>query len=132
MPDQESLGSQEKRVDEEWKQRARAEKQAAAGRQGQAPPGPPPRPTFSMLVTGIASDALISLGVVENPLTGKKERNLGLARHFIDLLQLLEEKTGGNLDIGEKRMLESVLYDLRMKFVSAASEKGSEKAREDG
>jgi hypothetical protein len=134
------LGKFEKKVDEEWKQRARAEKEAvpkappesqASGRRGEPAAQPPPPPTFNMLITGIATDALVSLGVIDNPLTGKKERNLTLARHFIDLLQMLEEKTKGNLDEGEQRYIESALHDLRMQFVSTVSQQGSAELQKD-
>ena len=131
MAEKDNGGIYEKKVDEEWKQRARVEKEAAADRRAESTAQPPPRPTFNMLVTGIATDALVSLGLVDNPITGKKERDLRLAQHSIDLLQLLEEKTKGNLEDGEKRLLESVLYDLRMKFVSAVSERRGEEARKD-
>ena len=127
MGEKDNAGKHEKKVDQEWKQRARSEKEAASERRDESTTQAPPRPTFNMLISGIATDALVSLGIVKNPITGKQERNLKLAQYSIDLLQLLEEKTKGNLDDSEKHFLETALYDLRMKFISAASEQGSEK-----
>ena len=129
-----NVGKFEKKVDEEWKRRARAEKEEdskeppkaeASGARTEPSGRPPPPPTFNMLITGIATDALVSLGVIENPLTGKKEQNLTLAQHFIGLLQLLEEKTKGNLDEAEQSYIGAALHDLRMQFVSAVSQQGS-------
>jgi len=140
MVAEDNVGKFEKKVDEEWKQRARAEKEAgstsppgveASGRRGEPSAKSAPPPTFNMLITGIATDALVSLGVIENPLNGKKERNLTLAQHFIELLQLLEEKTKGNLDEGEQRYIESALHDLRMQFVSVVSQQGSAETQKD-
>jgi hypothetical protein len=129
MGEKNNVGEHEKKVDEEWKQRARSEKEAASERRAESTTKGLPRPTFNMLISGIVTDALVSLGVVENPITGEQERNLKLAQYSIDLLQLLEEKTKGNLEDSEKHFLETALYDLRMKFVSAVSEQGSEKTQ---
>ena len=60
---------------------------------------------------------MVSLGVVHNPVTGKAEVQLPLARHFIDLLVVLDTKTKGNLDEGEQSMLDSSLHHLRMAYV---------------
>ena len=56
-----------------------------------------------------------------NPATGAREINLGLARNTIDLLAMLKEKTAGNLDEEEAKLLEAMLYELRTKFVAARS-----------
>ena len=54
-----------------------------------------------------------------NPLTGKTEKSLDQAKYMIDLLQLLKDKTAGNLDKDEQNLLNGCLYDLRMKYVEA-------------
>jgi len=118
----------EKHVDEGWKEEARREKErlaeeagagasASAGRGGAAG-GPLPAASFELLVTHFALQALISLGAVDNPVTRKRQRDPQQAKHAIDLLAILEEKTKGNLSEDEKRHLESTLYDLRMRYVS--------------
>ena len=79
-----------------------------------------PKPSLEMMVTNLAIQALIALGEVANPATRKQERNLPQAKHTIDLLGVLEEKTRGNLSDEEKKHLEGTLYDLRMRYVSMA------------
>jgi hypothetical protein len=69
------------------------------------------------LILSLASTAQMGLGVAPHPVTGKPERNLLQARHAIDLLGVLQEKTRGNLSKEEAQLLEAVLSDLRMRFV---------------
>jgi hypothetical protein len=76
-----------------------------------------PRVTFSTFILSLASSALVQLGEVANPETGGLERNLGMARHSIDILCMLQEKTRECLDSDESRLLDGILYDLRMKYV---------------
>ena len=78
-----------------------------------------PPPSFSLLVATLGSQAMVALGQVPNPLDGKTEVRLDLARHAIEMITILEQKTKGNLDEDEARMLESVLHQLRMAFVAA-------------
>ncbi|KPJ62509.1 MAG: hypothetical protein AMS15_03645 [Planctomycetes bacterium DG_23] len=79
-----------------------------------------PQANFALFLSGLATEALIYLGEVENPLTKKKEKNLQRAKYSIDLLNIIEEKTKGNLSDQEKALLEQLLYDLRMRFVKAS------------
>ena len=111
-----------KKVDEEWKRKAEEEKERAgkAAEQGHDYSGPPPDPSLAFLVSGIVSQALIGLGQVANPLTQKQELNLEEAKFAIDTLQMLQEKTKGNLTDEEKKYLDAVLNDLRMRFIDAA------------
>ncbi len=76
------------------------------------------QPTFSQLVLGLSTAALHYLG--EKPLdeTQPLPVNLSLAKHNIDLIELLSAKTQGNLDEEESRLIREVLTDLRMKYVS--------------
>lgn len=76
-----------------------------------------PAPTFSTFVLSLASSALVNLGEVPDPSTGKQEANLVLAKHTIDIINMLQEKIQKGLDAEESRLLEGVLYELRMKFV---------------
>ena len=95
---------------------------------------PPPRPaaaesaapgaapadepvTFSTFVLGLSTQALLHLGEIQNPMTRALERDLGAAKHVIDILGILQEKTRSNLEPGEESLLDSVLYDLRMRYV---------------
>jgi len=73
---------------------------------------------FPSYVLTYYTQGLVLLGEVPNPYTNKKEENLEAARHTIDILTLLQEKTRGNLDREEQQLLDSVLYELRMKFMA--------------
>ncbi len=77
--------------------------------------------TFSALVWSLAQSALVHMGEVANPETGRVQPDLAMARHTIDLLEILECKTHGNLDEEERKLLGGVLYELRVKFVAARS-----------
>ncbi len=74
--------------------------------------------SFINFLMSIASNAAASLGMMEHPVTGERGVDLPLAKHWIDVLGMLEEKTKGNLDPQEARILEGLLSDLRMQFVS--------------
>lgn len=113
------------RADDSWKEAARREKEAMARlakeeeKDAEKHKRPLPPATFIGLVQVFATQAMLGLGDIENPITGKKEKDLDMAKYNIDMLQVLEEKTQGNLDIQEKNLLSQVLYDLRMRYVSA-------------
>jgi hypothetical protein len=81
------------------------------------PPLPPVE--FATFVLSLGSSALMHLGEVERPGTGKVEKNLPMAKHSIDILSMLEGKTRGNLDAGEAQLLENLLFDLRLRYVEA-------------
>jgi hypothetical protein len=66
----------------------------------------------------IASNAASSLGMMEHPVTGKREVDLELGKHWIDILGMLQKKTKGNLMPQEQQILEGLLADLRMQYVS--------------
>lgn len=76
-----------------------------------------PPANFSLLVTLFTTQAMTALGLLPNPMTGKATPELPLAKHYIDLLSVLEQKTRGNLDAGEARLLGDSLHELRMMFV---------------
>lgn len=89
----------------------------------QAPeiPGKPDgseRIDFSSFVLSLASSALMQLGEIPDPHTGRFVESLPGARQTIDILAILQEKTQGNLTDDEARLMESMLYELRMKCVS--------------
>ncbi|NIA21319.1 MAG: DUF1844 domain-containing protein [Anaerolineaceae bacterium] len=73
-----------------------------------------------MLANSLAAQALMMMDPRTDPETGKSAMNLTLAKHSIDLLGMLEEKTGGNLTDQEKSLLDTVLYQVRMAYVSAS------------
>ena len=75
---------------------------------------------FTTFLLGLASSALIHLGAAPNPETGQTAQELVLARQTIELLGLLREKTRGNLTADEERIFDSLLSDLRLRFVEAS------------
>ncbi|SKA83226.1 DUF1844 domain-containing protein [Desulfobaculum bizertense] len=76
-----------------------------------------PEVTFSTFIMSLASSALVQLGEVPEPSTGKTEMDLVLAKHSIDVLSMLQEKTSGCLTEEEKQMLDGLLYEVRMKYI---------------
>jgi hypothetical protein len=74
---------------------------------------------FATFILSLASSALVNLGELPAPDTGTTEKDLELAKQMIDILGMLEEKTRGNLDEAEQKLLTSLLYDLRIKYVDA-------------
>ena len=76
-----------------------------------------PTLNFATFIFSLNSSALVQLGMIEDPMTGEKSKNLPLARQTIDILSMLEEKTRGNLDVDEAAMLKNILYDLRIQYV---------------
>jgi hypothetical protein len=78
---------------------------------------PLPPADFPTLVLSLGSSAMMYLGESEGGQPG--ERNLPMAKHAIDLLTVLEEKTKGNLSADEDHLLESLLFDLRLRYVEA-------------
>lgn len=73
--------------------------------------------TFSMFVQSMAQQALMQLGAIPHPATGRPEVHLEGARDTIDMLEMLRRKTKGNLDAAEQQLLDGVIYELRMTWV---------------
>ena len=130
-------------IDTDWKAQAQAEKQklaekakaapaagapggaagtggagkAAAGRQaGEMPPA-----DFQTLMSTMATQALFAMGAFPDPRTGQRVAHLDLARHHIDMLGVLEEKTKGNLTAEESDALATTIYELRSRYVQLAT-----------
>ena len=74
--------------------------------------------SFVSFMMSIASNAASALGMMEHPVTHQREVDIELGKHWIDILGMIEKKTAGNLTPSEKRMLEGLLGDLRMQYVS--------------
>jgi hypothetical protein len=106
-----------KKVDESWKETAEKQKEGLK-KEGKFMP---PEPDFSFFITTLSLQAAISLGDVPNPATNQKEEDLNQAKFIIDTLGMLQEKTKGNLNSKETQLLENVLYELRMQYVSKAN-----------
>ena len=78
---------------------------------------PLPAINFATFVFSLNSSALVQLGMMEDPMTGQKTKNLPLAKQTIDVISMLEEKTRGNLNADEAAMIKNILYDLRILYV---------------
>jgi hypothetical protein len=134
-------------VDEDWKTQVQSEKEAAKGGHtvpGSSPSTPAPSvpeqtvesapqhatsdddlpemelPPASLvfLCTTLATQAMIALGQIPNPITGKTDLRLKQAKHYIDTLGMLEEKTSGNRTADESGLFDGLLHQLRMAYVA--------------
>lgn len=84
---------------------------------------PLPEVTLSTFVFSLSSSALVHLGEIPDPDTEQVQVDLPLAKQIIDTLGMLQDKTRGNLDPDEERLMKSVLYDLRMRYVQKSGSK---------
>jgi len=123
-------------VDDDWKAQAQAEKEklaeevekeapgapgaGAAGAAGRGGPRELPPASLTTLISSLVTQAFLALGGMEDPKTKRRYVDLDLAKHHIDTLVVLEEKTKGNLTDEEKRLLNQGLYECRMQYVNIA------------
>jgi len=116
-------------VDEDWKQEAQKEKEILAAQeetekkdkqQEEPSHGPLPEGNFAALVSMLTTQALFAMGLLQ--IKGQEERkpDLEMAKYNIDMLQVLEEKTKGNLAKEEEAVLANTLSELRMGYVKIA------------
>ena len=116
-------------VDEDWKQEAQKEKEILAAQEEaekkdkqpeEKPRGPMPEGNLAALISMLATQALFALGLLQ--VKGQEERkpDLELAKYNIDMLQVLDEKTKGNLTKEEETVLANTLDELRMGYVKVA------------
>ncbi len=122
-------------IDEDWKSQVQAEKEAAKGEPAltggqkasdpQAPAADPgdvqmPPASLELLITTLATEALVALGAVPHPATGEAHIHRNQAQYLIDTIDVVRQKTKGNLTPDEQHMIESVLHQLRMVFLETA------------
>jgi hypothetical protein len=105
-----------KRVDESWKDQVEKEKKDAEIKKT-----PYHQPNFTMFLTSLSMQAMIAMGKLENPVDGKVEQNLEQARFLIDTLEILKNKTKGNLTTDEEKVLDESLFNLRLMYVEGKS-----------
>lgn len=133
---------QEKKIiiDEGWKERVQTEKEELKQKQeqeqeagqedatgatpGEKEPLPLPPATLEVLVTSLATQAMMALGFMPHPVSGKTEVQVDQAKHFIDTLGMLEEKTEGNRTPEESTLMERLLHELRLGYVSTQQQGG--------
>lgn len=118
-------------IDEDWKSKVEAEREQAAHPSEAEPAAekvaepedaPLPPPTLTLLATTLGMQAMGALGVMPDPATGKVQARLNQARHIIDMLQMLQDKTAGNRTAEETQVLEHLLHELRMGYVAMAQQ----------
>ena len=114
-------------IDEDWKQQAKKEKEVLAAaeeaekKEGEKKRrGPLSKGDFAGLVSMLFTQTLFSLGVIQVKGEERRQPDLALAKFNIDMLEVLEEKTRGNLTDDEKQVLENTLNELRMAYVKVA------------
>ncbi len=118
-------GDPEKQDQEETEESAKPSKEEVKASESEEATAPEedktdfqlPKINFATFVFSLNSSVLLQLGLIDDPATGKKTKNLPLAKQTIDILSMLEEKTQGNLTKDEETMLKNILYDLRMLYV---------------
>ena len=106
--------------DEPLKQKAEADAKAETEdieEAKQEPQAPLPEINFATFIFSLNASAMLHLGVMEDPATGKKVKNLPVGKQTIDILGMIEEKTKGNLSKEEENLLKNILYDLRIIYV---------------
>ena len=125
----------EKKIDESWKEKVAKEKQASA-QENIADKTPVsgedikkeeetfemPPVNFNLFISSLGMQALMALGEIENPVSGKKDKQLPQAKYLIDTLEMLQLKTKGNLDKQEADAIEQMLYELRLKYITLSKE----------
>ena len=118
-------------VDDDWKQQAQADKQKLVEQAEAAPETPAQEPgqgaegqerqippaSFTTLVSAVATQAMMALGAFRDPNSEKVMVDLELAKHHIDTMKVIEEKTKGNLDEEEMKLVEEASYQVQMLFV---------------
>ena len=82
-----------------------------------------PEINFSAFVISLSTQVLMNLGEIANPINGKVETDVPVAKQMIDILGMLKDKTRGNLNGSEDRLMEDILFDLRMKYVEAVKKR---------
>jgi len=115
-------------VDEDWKNKVEAEREAQSADQpaatppeaekGEADDGPLPPPNLLFLASSLYMQALVALGIIANPMSGKSQVHMPQAKHAIDTLQVLQDKTQGNRTADETEGIEAMLHELRMTYVA--------------
>ena len=114
-------GEPTKKVDEGWKDTVKKEKRSREGDADHAH-AHEVKANFPLFISGLMMEGLISLGEMEHPVSKKKSTSLPHAQFIIDTLAMLQEKTKNNLSKEEAGMLDSVIYDLRMRFVTQSGQ----------
>ena len=113
-------------VDEDWKAQVEAEKEAAkhaaqqpeTARKPERPKGPLPPPSLTLLASSLGMQAMMAMGLVVSSGDEKPQVDLDQAKHLIDTIEMLFDKTKGNRTADETAMLDGLLHELRLGFLA--------------
>lgn len=123
-------------IDEDWKSQVQAEKEAAAKQEpgataapradSTAPPDdfPMPPASLEMLLSTLVTEAMIAMGQMPYPGTNESVVRHNQAKYLIDTIEVLREKTQGNVTAEETEMMDNLLHQLRLAFVSLSEGQG--------
>jgi hypothetical protein len=111
--------SAKKEDEQESKIKKEAKTEEPVGEDASTQEGPLPEIDFTHFIFSLSTSALIQMGEIQDPFAQKLVKNLPLAKQTIDLIGMLQEKTKGNLTPDEQKVMEYVLYDLRMRYVKS-------------
>ncbi len=128
------MSEQEKKlhIDDDWKSQAAAEKRRLSETIETEPKASMPEAGFASLVQLIAMQAMVGLGGMAGPTGREIPPNLDIAKLNIDMLDVLDKKTKGNLDPEEKRLLDTTLHQLRLAYVETVRGGGAPPASPEG
>ncbi len=124
-------------IDEDWKSQVQAEKEAAqkaaqetapAEKPGR-PKGPLPPPSLTLLTSSLGMQAMIAMGILPNPVDNKLAADLEQAKHLVDTIQMLWEKTEGNRADDETAAIDGLLHELRMAYVTVKDQPRTESGK---
>ena len=113
--EEQDLKEEDKKSEKEPAKEEKAQEAASANEQEAE--AQLPEINFPTFIISLNASALVNLGAIEDPASGKKVKNLLIAKQTIDILSMLEEKTRGNLTEEEEKILKNILYDLRIIYV---------------
>jgi len=113
-------GDEQARQEAQQQQQKQAYQEAKEGEEQPADEQDFPEADFKVFVSGLYTQTLMALGQMEDPSTGDQEQSLPESSYLIDTLEVLREKTRGNLTQEESEYLSSIIHDLQMRYVQAA------------
>lgn len=121
-------------VDSDWKEQVAKEKETLKQQESEEPQADPlghdgiPEASFTLLLVALATQAMAALGQIPDPISNQLQVHLDAAKHHIDMLGVLEEKTRGNLTDEEAGYMQTTLAQLRMAFLAANGGDGPDPA----
>lgn len=109
-----------KKIDESWKETVQKEKVEQKTAQQRKEEFIPEKPDFILFISGLGMQVMMNLGEIPDPITKQKKANLKQAQYLIDTIEMLKNKTKGNLSNEEEKIVDELLYQLKMKYVEKA------------